>query len=305
LSHRIVEVMTKGIYLSSDRGFLVLESKEETIDKVPIEDIMTLILGQGQSVSTNLLHRLSDAGVTVAFCDEKYLPANMLFPISAHYQSTARLLLQIEASQPLKKRLWQTLVREKIMNQSRVLRRFKLPFEHLIMIANNVRSGDPENGEANAGRKYWSTLFAGDFRRDQDADGINALLNFGYAIVRSAVARAVVAVGLNPSLGVFHSNKNNPFCLVDDMMEPYRPFVDEAVKLMALRGILTPSKPVKAFLAAVLEVEVALKEQITTLRVAIQDGARSLVKSLEGGDELLEIPPFPEEGILNDVDFGV
>lgn len=305
MSYRIVEVMSKGLYLSSDRGFLVLESKEEHIDKVPIEDIMTLILGQGQSVSTNLLHRLSEAGVTVVFCDEKYLPANMLFPVSGHHQSTARLLLQIEASQPLKKRLWQTLVREKIMNQSRVLRRFELPFEHLVTIANNVRSGDPENGEANASRKYWSTLFAGNFRRDQDAEGVNALLNFGYAVVRSAVARAVVAVGLNPSLGVFHSNKNNPFCLVDDMMEPYRPFVDETVKLMALRGNLTPSKSVKAFLAAVLEVEVALKEQITTLRVAIHEGARSLVKSLESGDELLEIPPFPEEGIFNDVDFGV
>jgi CRISPR-associated protein Cas1 len=156
----------------------------------------------------------------------------MMLPLDAHHVQTERHRAQGEASAPTRKRIWQRLIAAKIAQQADVLVHFTGHHGGLLPLSKRVRSGDPDNLEAQAAQRYWPSLFGRDFRRDRDADGINALLNYGYAVMRAAIARAVVASGLIPSLGVFHSNRSNPFCLADDLLEPYRPYVDWRVRLL-------------------------------------------------------------------------
>ncbi len=164
----------------------------------------------------------------------------------------------------------------------------------LIPLSRRVRSGDPDNLEAQAAQRYWPRLFGKDFRRDRGAEGINAALNYGYAVVRAAAARAVVAAGLIPSLGVFHSNRGNPFCLVDDMFEPYRPYVDWRVKSLVLeQGNLVPDlsdRNVRAALLSIFNETVRVGDRRYPLLLALHQTAASLCRALTGGDRTLALP---------------
>ena len=177
----------------------------------------------------------------------------------------------------------------------------------LAHMAGRVRSGDPDNLEAQAAQRYWSRLFGAVFRRDRDADGVNALLNYGYAVIRAAVARAIVAAGLIPSLGVHHRNRSNPFCLADDLFEPYRPYVDWRVKL--LMGDETNPPPdlsqreTRAALLSLFNETVQVDERRLPLLYAIQAGATSLCRALTGGDRSLALPEgLPLESESSDGD---
>jgi CRISPR-associated protein Cas1 len=216
----------------------------------------------------------------------------MMLPLDAHHVQTERHRAQVEASEPMKKRVWQALIRCKIAQQGTVLTHFTGDHGGLAAMSRRVRSGDPDNLEAQAAQRYWPRLFGGAFRRDRDADGVNALLNYGYAVVRAAASRAVVASGLIPSLGVFHRNRGNPFCLADDLLEPYRPYVDWRVKLL-LDGSETPrldDRGTRAALLSLFNETIMVGGRRAPLLLALQASATSLSRVLTGTDTILVLP---------------
>ena len=202
--------------------------------RVPIEDLGVVIVDDTRATYTqSVFLSLLEAGATVLVTGRDHIPAGMMLPLDAHHVQTERHRAHVETSAPVRKRAWQTIVRAKIVQQATVLSHFTGNHGGLAPMARRVRSGDPDNLEAQAAQRYWPRLFGKTFRRDREAEGVNALLNYGYAVIRAAVARAVVAAGLIPSLGVHHRHRNNPFCLADDLLEPYRPYVDWRVRQMA------------------------------------------------------------------------
>lgn len=239
-------------YLSLRNGQMVVKMAEvERCDKVddafkrqfertvPIEDLGLLMVENRQvTMTAGLMASLSEADCAVAVCDDHMMPTGLMLPLCANTTLTERMRKQMEATLPLKKQMWQQTVRAKIANQGAVLNDATAD-DHRCMAewAAAVRSGDTDNMEGRAAAYYWKSLFAkriDGFRRDPDGEWPNPLLNYGYAIVRAVVARALVGSGLSPTLGIFHRNKYNAYCLADDIMEPYRPVVDAlVVKLMA------------------------------------------------------------------------
>ena len=226
----LVEVAENGRYLSVHRRFLKVSEKGEELGRVPLDDITALILSGSQiTLSKNLMVELAERKAIIVTCGRNWHPISISLPFGVHYEAAGILRDQIDASQPLRKRLWQQIVQAKIDNQAAVLRRHARETRaigELAVLHQRVRSGDPDNMEAQAARHYWPTLMGPDFRRDRHSDGVNAFLNYGYTILRAATARAVCGSGLHPSLGIHHGTRVNPFALVDDLMEPFRPLVD-------------------------------------------------------------------------------
>ena len=225
-------------YLSLKNAQLVIrlndaQTQEEVTKTVPIEDIGVVMLEDRQITITNgAMDALLQNNCAVITCDEKHMPAGMLLPLEGHTVQSERFRMQIEASLPLKTQLWQQTVQAKIRNQASVLERMSgTEIGCMMAWANDVKSGDSENLEGRAAAYYWKSVFPEmeRFVRDREGDAPNNLLNYGYAIVRAVVARALVASGLLPTFGIHHHNRYNAFCLADDIMEPYRPYVDELV----------------------------------------------------------------------------
>lgn len=201
----------------------------ETKGSVPIEDMGFLVLDHYQiTLSHQLILALQQNNVAIISCDESHLPLGLMLPISGHVTHSEFLKHQINCSEPLRKQLWKQTVEAKIYQQKEVLRKNQLPFESMLNYLNEVKSGDSTNMEGIAAQYYWKQLF-NDFTRDRKGDAPNNFLNFGYAVLRSMVARALVSSGLHPTIGIFHRNKYNAYCLADDIMEPYRPYVDALV----------------------------------------------------------------------------
>ncbi|MGB0683853.1 MAG: type II CRISPR-associated endonuclease Cas1 [Magnetovibrionaceae bacterium] len=225
---RVVDIAEADRHLHLSRQSLVVSDKGQELGRIPVSDIQAVLVhGFGASLSLNVAAALAEAGIPLVLCGANHLPALLCLPVSANFEQAARTNAQAEASLPLKKRLWQSLIRAKITAQARCLEESDSQgHSSLIKLAKKVRAGDPDNLEAQAARAYWPRLMGPDFRRDQDADGLNAHLNYGYAVLRAAVARAVVGAGLSPALGLHHRGRLNPFQLVDDLMEPFRPLVD-------------------------------------------------------------------------------
>ncbi len=228
MPNRIVEIASDNQRLSVYHGFLRLEKEGRTTD-LPLNGICALIVTAHQVVYTqNLLQRLCEENIPLIILGKNFLPNGLLLSCLGHVKQTEIQHLQIEQSLPLRKKIWQHIVQEKIKNQSRVLTLFQKenPIAHTHKF---VLSGDTDNKEGYAARIYFKSLFGDAFVRDRETPGINAFLNYGYAVVRAALARYVIAAGLNPAFGVEHHNKLNPFCLVDDLIEPFRPLVDVIV----------------------------------------------------------------------------
>ena len=231
---RVVDV-SSAAHLSLARGQMVIRRPDERDALVPVEDLGVLILDNpAVTCSQRLLSACAEGGAAVLFCDSRHLPSAMLLPFAGHSLHTRILAAQVAASAPAKKRVWRDIVREKIRRQAEVYGRAtgRDP-KDFARLADKVRSGDPDNVEARAARTYWPGLFGKQFRRNADAAGINSLLNYGYAILRGATARAVAGAGLHPALGIHHRNQYDPFCLADDLMEPLRPLTDWRVWQMA------------------------------------------------------------------------
>lgn len=198
--------------------------------RAPIEDIALLVLDHKRiTISSPLLEKLAEHNVAVVVCNNEHLPNGLMLPLDGHSEMTKRWHQQIAASVPLKKQLWRQTVIAKIQNQKSLMDKYGLPTKEMTDYCNKVQSGDSGNMEGKAANHYWKYLFD-DFRRDRYGDYPNNLLNFGYAILRSIVARGIISSGMLPALGLFHKNKYNSYCLADDIMEPYRPFVDALVK---------------------------------------------------------------------------
>lgn len=296
---RVVEVASEGRHLARLRGLMTVSRNGVEDARVPLDDIGVLLCNaRGLSYSNDLMTELARRGVAVVLCGANYLPTAWLWPLEGHHVQAMRMRCQLEASLPLRKRLWQRIVREKIAQQSNVLELLQLNSGSVKAMARRVRSGDPDNVEAQAARKYWPLLFGDDFRRDRYGGGPNPFLNYGYTVLRAAVARAVVAAGLHPSLGIHHHNRLNPMCMVDDLMEPFRPFVDyTSVRLVAeSKKELTPES--KQALAEVLTMDMHTERGTTPLQTCIERAAQSLAQSFEAGKPSLVFPDRPLTGGL-------
>ena len=225
---RAIEITGNSRHLNKERGFLVVSEKGTELGRMPLDDLeVVLFAGYGMTCTGELLNTLAERCVPLIVCDRRFVPASILWPVESHRHQAGRIRAQAAMSLPAKKRLWQQLVQAKIRAQAETLRLCaRPPCPRLEMLAKKVQSGDPGNTEGEAARLYWPILFGEDFRRDRDEPGVNALLNYGYTVLRSAVARAVMLAGLHPAFGLHHHNHNDTMPLVDDLIEPFRPLAD-------------------------------------------------------------------------------
>ncbi len=224
--------------LSLRDGLLVI-SRSGCQERIPVKDIAVILASHRQVTFTQaVVAELAREGGVLVCCDHRHHPAAMLLPLERHHHQADRFRRQASASLPTRKRIWKEIVRAKIRAQGENLKVLRGQDYGLAELSRRVRSGDSGNHEAIAAQRYWPRLFADKaYRRGNDADGRNALLNYGYAVIRAMAARAVCAAGLHPSLGVHHKNRSNAFCLADDLMEPCRPLVDSVVAGIVLRSV--------------------------------------------------------------------
>ncbi len=261
---------------------------------VPIEDIGFLILDHPQiTLSNPLIVMMQQHNVAIISCDESHLPLGLMLPISGHVEHSERLRHQIEISEPLRKQLWKQTVESKIFQQKELLRKLKLPHDILGKYMNDVKSGDSTNMEGIAAQYYWNQLFD-NFLRERKGDTPNNFLNFGYAILRSMVARALVCSGLHPTIGIFHRNKYNAYCLADDIMEPYRPYVDEMVWEWMNTPLATHEldKNAKAHLLQLATRDVSINGLQRPLMTALSITTSSLCKCFMGASRMIHYPIF-------------
>lgn len=229
--NHVVDLTTRPARLSVRHRQLVIQGADKSVTTLPLAELAVLVTAHPQITLTQaVLSGLAESGGVCVVCDAKSRPIATMFPLVDHHVQTERLAAQSRASLPTKKRLWKQIIRNKIASQAAVLKGVCGGDFGLTRLLPRVRSGDPSNVEAVASRRYWRHLFQDEeFRRDPDAEDQNRFLNYGYAILRAVTARAIVAAGLHPSLGLHHHNRYNPFCLADDLMEPFRPRIDLAV----------------------------------------------------------------------------
>lgn len=263
----------------------------------PIEDIGVVVLDNKQvTITSGLLEALLENNCAVITCDSKSMPTGMILPLCGNTTQSERFRHQIEASLPLKKQLWQQTIKAKIENQAAILKQCTgKEIRCMIAWSLDVKSGDSENMEARAAAYYWQNLFGyiKEFRRDREGIPPNNLLNYGYAILRAVVARSLVGSGLLPTLGIHHHNRYNAYCLADDIMEPYRPFVDKLVAEIVNSGIdiSTLTTEIKGKLLSIPVLDVIINGKCSPLMVAVSQTTSSLYKCFSG--ELRKIS-YPE-----------
>lgn len=272
-----------------------LPSEEDMVRTVPIEDLGVIILDNKQiTITQGLIDALLENNCALITCDSKRMPVGLMLLLAGNTIQNERFRSQLDSSLPLRKQLWQQTIEAKIRNQAAVLR-YVTGIEHKNMIkwSDSVRSGDADNMEARAAVYYWKTIFPNDpcFIRDREDEGANALLNYGYAILRAVVARALVGAGMLPTLGIHHHNRYNAYCLADDIMEPYRPYVDKLVVEMLEDGAedkLNATNKVKLLNIPVIEVKI--NEKRSPLMIAVSQTVSSLVKCFRGDCRKLIYP---------------
>lgn len=288
---RVVEIASDGRHLAVLRGFMTISADGAEVGRVPLDDIGVLLChAHGLTYSNNLLVELSQRGAAVVLCGSNHMPLAWVWPLDGHHVQALRMRHQLEADEPLRKRLWQGLVRAKIVQQGAVLKRLGKEDGAFALLARKVRSGDSENMEAQAARRYWPLLMGPEFRRDRQSGGTNAMLNYGYTVLRAGVARAVTSTGLHPSIGLHHSNRGNSMCLVDDLMEPFRPLVDYLVVCLAADGAEDVTSPVKGSLARVLSLDMATRRGTTPVSTCLDRLTLSLAAAFETGKPELDLP---------------
>jgi len=263
--------------------------KKESVRTIPIEDIGVVVLDHKRiTITQGLIAALLENTCAMITCDERRMPTGMLLSLRGNKVQNERFRNQIAASQPLKKQLWQQTVKQKIENQAAVLRRHAgKDAKNLMRMAADVKSGDPDNYEAQAAAYYWRNVFPENpyFVRDQDGEPPNNLLNYGYAILRAVVARSLVVSGLLPVSGIHHHNRYNDYCLADDTMEPYRPFVDQLVLHIMNNRETIPNElttELKRELLAIPVIDVCIAGKKSPLMVAVGQTTASLAKCFSG-----------------------
>lgn len=279
-------------YLKKSQSQLVIEYPSDISREsktIPIEDVGLIVLDHARiTVSQSLLAALIENNAAVLCCNSKHMPEGLFMPFAANHQYAEKLRHQLSASEPLKKSLWQQTIKDKIGNQYENLRRHGIKADNLLYWKKQVRSGDPDNYEGRAAAYYWKVVFGEDrpFKRWREGEPPNNLLNYGYAVLRAVVARSLVGSGMLPAVGIHHRNKYNPFCLADDVMEPYRPFVDELIlkitEMYSEDDIMDMSKEVKSELLRIPTLDVVVDGQSSPLMVAVGRTTASLMQCFEG-----------------------
>jgi CRISPR-associated protein Cas1 len=281
------------LYLSiENQQLLVTNKKTAEIKRVTVEDLGFVVLDHPQlSFSLAVIQHLAANNVAVVFCDHKHIPVSMLLHLDTHQVQTERFHHQITASLPLKKQLWQQTIKSKINNQASMLEYAGKSPDALRHISTKVLSGDPANEEAQAARRYWRQLFTGSFTRERFGHHPNPWLNYGYAIVRAAIARSLSGSGLLPTLGIHHKNRYNSYCLADDIMEPYRPYVDQVVwNLHQEHAQEELTADIKMELLRILASDVRVGNQTRPMMVAMTETSSSLAECFSGERKTLKYP---------------
>lgn len=305
MQNRIVEIVSEGAHISVSRGFLNVTVNQQRFGQVAIDDMSGLVIrGHGASLSANICERLAEANVPIVICGSNQAPASVIWPVSGHFTQGLHMQAQAVANKPLRKRLWGQLTKAKIRAQAAVLEAYGLNNADLLEMAGRVKSGDGDNLEAQAARRYWPRLMGEEFKRDQQADDDNAALNYGYTVLRAAVARSILAAGLHPSLSLQHKSRGDALRLADDLMEPFRPWVDyRVVQLLRAReesGPVLLDKAAKAALAGVLSMDFQSALGASPMQVCLDYLAQSLVQIFLGNRRDLELPGPPLPLVLAD-----
>jgi len=293
-------------YLSLKEGQLMIDlphlkilGEKESKKSVPIEDIGIVVLDHQQiTITHGCIAALLYNNSAIITCDNTHHPTGMMLPIDGNDTQSERFRHQIDASQPLKKQLWQQTIQTKILNQAAVLADRGIAHDNMLYWAKSVRSGDPDNYEGRAAAYYWKNVFPKkvDFFRGREGNPPNNLLNYGYAILRAIVARGLVCSGLIPTLGIHHRNKYNAYCLADDIMEPYRPYVDLIVLKIIDNGenFLELGNSIKSQLLGIASVDVQFEKGRSPLMVGVQNTTASLARCYQGKNRRINYPVMKE-----------
>lgn len=297
--HRIVDIATDGRHLSVHRGFLVVSAEREEVGRVALDDVAAVVVhAHGVTWTTNLVIALAERGALMVLCGANHAPVAVCLPLEGHHAQNAHYRAQWDAGRPLVKQLWRRIVVAKITWQAAIVGAHGADTAAFDLLARRVGSGDPENIEAQAARRYWPLLMGPAFRRDRDADGTNALLNYGYTVLRSMTARAAVAAGLHPSIGVHHANRGNAFALADDLVEPFRPLVDSLTLRLIGKGHTTVTPEAKRAFAGLVALDLPSEAGVTPVGLMATRMAQTLADSFETGRAatlVLPRPPAPLE----------
>ena len=299
---RILELAGHDLAVHKVRGFLSVRQDGAEIGTAELDDLIAvLVSGQGLTWSSSALAHLAGQNVPVTILGPNFAPIAVVLPLCGHGEQAYRMADQAAAPKPLRKQIWSRLVRHKIFAQAAVLDRLGMPAERVRRLSGAVRSGDPENREAQAAQVYWPLLLGRSFRRDPTLDGANALLNYGYAVLRAATARAIVSAGLHPSLSVHHRSGGDALALADDVMEPFRPTID-----LAVHGLLASGTDCvedgRATLVETLSAAFRTDLGNSPLTQVLLRLAQSLSASFTAGKAKLVFPddPIPEEVLTDD-----
>jgi len=288
---RIIEISTAPAYISVKNLQLVLKREGAIVGSIPIEDIGVLMVDHpGCTYSHAALNELLANNVAVVICGKNHHPNGLLLPLDGHSLQSERYRIQTTAKAPVKKRLWKQLVQAKIKHQAWCLDVCdQKGGEGLRVLASKVKSGDADNHEAQAAARYWKCLFGLDFRRRRDGLPPNPMLNYGYTVLRAAVARSLCSAGLHPSFGLHHHNRYNAYPLADDVMEPFRPLIDYKVFQFWSQGESNITPEIKKALLGVLSQDVFLAGEKRPLMNTLQFLSANLLRSLSGEDQGLVI----------------
>ena len=297
--NRVLDISSDGLHLAVHRGFLTVSDSGAEIGRIALDDIGAVIVhAHGTTWSNHVFVQMAERNVPVVLCASNHAPVSVIWTLAGHHAQGGRMQTQAAASTPLKTQLWQQVVTAKVRMQGHVLACNGQEAGAFSLLARKVRSGDPDNIEAQAARRYWQALMGSGFRRDQNAEGANAMLNYGYTVLRAIVSRSICASGLHPGLGIFHANRGNTFPLSDDLMEPYRPLVDQLVLNLIRQGITEVDRTAKQRLAALAGFDLQTPEGTSPLSVQVQRLTHSLAVSFETGLPVLALPALPQPGEL-------
>ncbi len=295
MTDRILDLSESGAHLSVWKGLLCVQRRDKEEITIPFDEIAVVVGTHRELTFTQAFFaRLAENNGVFIACNEKSVPVAFMLPLEGHHLQSEQYALQAQSKEPVKKRLWQSVVRSKIRAQAYLLHELYDTDYGLLRMAERVRSGDPENVEGQASRRYWAHLFQDDpqFRRNRDAPGRNALLNFGYTILRAVTARAICAAGLHPSVGIHHHNRYDAYLMADDLMEPFRTLVDRAVVHYTAPPDIEPplDKEAKRVLYQALREPVLLEGEQRTLFDALSRVCASLVRVFRGEGSSLVLP---------------
>jgi CRISP-associated protein Cas1 len=291
---RAVEITGDGRHLHKDRGFLVIANHGEELGRLPLDDLeVVLFAGHGMTCTSELLLEFANRCIPFILCDHRFLPLSMMWPVESHTRQSGRIRAQADLSEPARKRLWQQVVRAKIAHQHQALMLCTgIDNPRLKRLGREVKSGDTGNCEGEAARLYFPLLFGPAFRRDRFAGGVNALLNYGYTVLRAAVVRAIMLAGLHPAFSLHHRNLRDTLPLADDIIEPFRPVCDVLVYALAaeMGEDAALDRNAKTQLAGLAAMDMVYQKEVSPVSECMLRMTRSLAEVCEGDRRKLILP---------------